>query len=100
MIKVGIVKEGNLYKKIKVTGHANFAKYGQDIVCSACSSIVITTVNAILSFDKEAISYIEDAGFLEITVLKNNVTTLTLITNMISLLTDLANTYPKNIKIL
>lgn len=54
----------------------------------------------ILSFDKEAISYIEDAGFLEITVLKNNVTTLTLITNMISLLTDLANTYPKNIKIL
>ena len=32
---------------ILITGHALFDDYGKDIVCSAVSSIVITTINGI-----------------------------------------------------
>ena len=44
-------------KKISILGHAMFDEYGKDIVCSACSSIVKTTVNGILSIDKDSLDY-------------------------------------------
>ena len=43
MIKVEI--ENN---KIEIKGHANYDDYGKDIVCASVSSIVITTINAII----------------------------------------------------
>ena len=42
-------------EEIKLLGHAGFNIKGKDIVCSAISSIVITTVNGILMFDKDNI---------------------------------------------
>ena len=39
--------------KITIKGHAMFADYGKDIVCSACSSIVTTTVNGCLSINRK-----------------------------------------------
>ena len=57
MIKVNVVKEDLNYKKITLLGHAMYDDYGKDIVCSACSSIVTTTVNGILALDKESLSY-------------------------------------------
>ena len=52
MIKVKVLKENDFYKEIIITGHANYDSYGKDIVCSSVSSIVVTTVNAIISLDK------------------------------------------------
>ena len=52
MIKVEI--ENN---KIEIKGHANYDDYGKDIVCASVSSIVITTINAIIEFDPESIYY-------------------------------------------
>jgi GT2 family glycosyltransferase len=49
MIKIHITEE-----TIKISGHANYANYGHDIVCSAVSSIVTTSINGILAF-KETI---------------------------------------------
>ena len=54
MIKVKVLKENDFYKEIIITGHANYDSYGKDIVCSSVSSIVVTTVNAIISLDKDA----------------------------------------------
>ena len=39
--------------EIVISGHANYEDYGKDIVCASISSIAITTVNAIVEFDKE-----------------------------------------------
>ena len=44
-------------KVIEITGHAQYDDYGKDIVCSAASSIVTTTINGILSINDKAISY-------------------------------------------
>ena len=99
MIKVQISVKDNNIKKINIKGHADYDDYGKDIVCSSVSSITITTVNAILMFDKNYISYNEKKDNFEIIINENNEVTNKLIQNMINLLTELSQDYPKNIKI-
>ncbi len=99
MIQVKTIKENNLYKEINIIGHADYDLYGKDIVCSSVSSIVTTTVNGILSFDK-TIEYNESKNLFKIIVLDNNDITDKLLLNMINLLKELEISYPKNIKIL
>ena len=64
MIKV--YREQN---KIIIKGHADYDDYGKDIVCASVSSIVITTVNAILEIDRDAVIYKEEKDAMN--VLKN-----------------------------
>ena len=99
MIKIVISVKDNNIKQINVKGHAGYDDYGKDIVCSSVSSITITTVNAILMFDKNYISYNEKKDNFEIVINENNDVTNKLIQNMINLLTELSQDYPKNIKI-
>lgn len=100
MITVKIEKENGYYKSVSVLGHAMYGDYGKDIVCSAVSSIVITTVNAILSLDKESISYMVSKKGLNIKILKQKRVTNVLIHNMIRMLKELEKKYQENIKIL
>jgi len=60
MIKIEVKKENNQIKEILIKGHANYDISGKDIVCAAASAITITTINAILSIDSEAIYYEEE----------------------------------------
>jgi len=99
MIKVHVTREDNNIKKINIIGHAGYDRYGKDIVCSSVSSITITTVNAILMFDKNYISYNEKKDNFEIIINYNNNIVDNLIVNMINLLKELEEDYPKNIKI-
>ena len=99
MIKVLISAKDNNIKQINIKGHADYDDYGKDIVCSSVSSITITTINAILMFDKNYISYNEKKDNFEIVININNDITNKLIKNMINLLTELSQDYPKNIKI-
>lgn len=100
MITVKTEKENGYYKSVSVLGHAMYDDYGKDIVCSAVSSIVITTVNAILSLDKESISYMVSKKGLNIKILKQKRVTNVLIHNMIRMLKELEKKYQENIKIL
>ena len=93
MIKVNI-KE----KQIVIKGHANYDELGKDIVCASVSSMVITTVNAILRIDNEAIKYSDTDGVI-IDIIKDNEIVKKLINNLISLLEDLKKQYPKYIEI-
>ena len=96
MIKVILKKKYDLFESICISGHANFADYGKDIVCASVSSIVITSVNAIIRLDSDSISY-DDSNGINISILKHNKVTDTLIENMVSLLFDLEKQYKKNI---
>ncbi len=98
MITIHLKKEQEFLKQIILKGHAEYDDYGKDIVCAGVSSILTTTVNAILSFDKNSIS-IEDKNDFVLTVLKKDEITTKLIQNMIHLLFELQESYPKNIKI-
>ena len=99
MIKVNVVKEDLNYKKITLLGHAMYDDYGKDIVCSACSSIVTTTVNGILALDNEGLSYQLSKKGMTIEVKSVDKTTQVLIDNMISLLKELEENYPENIEV-
>ena len=73
--------------------------YGKDIVCASVSTTVITSINAILSFDNKAIFYKTDEGYINIDILKHDNITDTLITNMVNMLEELGEKYKKNIQI-
>ena len=86
-------------KNISITGHAMYADFGQDIVCSAVSSIVITSINGILSINPSALIYNNSKDGLEIEIKSFDDITLKLIDNMMELLIKLSNDYPKNIQV-
>lgn len=93
MIKVK--KSGNI---ITISGHANYSD-GEDIVCASVSSIMYTTVNAILRFDKDAIKFEDDGNKVIITINKTDNITNELILNMLLLFKNLESDYKNNIKI-
>ena len=99
MISVKVVKESKKYKKITILGHALYDDYGKDIVCSACSSIVTTTVNGILALDKGSLSYLVSKKGMTIDIKSNDETTQILINNMVRLLKELEVNYPDNIEV-
>ncbi len=84
---------------IEIKGHAMYSEYGKDIVCAALSSIVITSINGILSIDKDSIEYKKAEGLIEIDILKHTKEVDALISNMINLLKELKLQYKKNIQI-
>lgn len=94
MILVKVLK-----KEIEIKGHALYDDYGKDIVCSAVSSIVTTTINGIISIDEDAILYQVSDGKIVIRIKKDDKITTKLIDNMIDLLRKLSFDYPDNIKI-
>jgi uncharacterized protein YsxB (DUF464 family) len=99
MVKVVITNKNKEIDKIEIKGHAMYDDYGKDIVCAGISSTVITTVNAILTFNKDYISYeIKENNFL-IKVNNHNEIVNNLLNNMINMLQDIENDYPNNIKI-
>lgn len=95
MIKVNV--SNNL---ITITGHANFADYGKDIVCASVSSIVITSINAALRIDNNSIDYKEDTDKLTISIKSDDKNVLLVMENMLMMLEELALSYKKNIKII
>ncbi|MDD6323503.1 MAG: ribosomal-processing cysteine protease Prp [Bacilli bacterium] len=94
MIKVKVKKN-----HIEILGHAMFDEYGKDIVCASASSIVITTVNAILKLDDKALIYNLSNDKLVIDVLSEAADVKILILNMIDLLKDLEKQYKENIQV-
>ena len=98
MIKIKVDKSNNI-DCITISGHAGYSESGKDIVCSSVSSIAITTVNAIVRIDKEAIVFDENDGFLFMEIKKHSKTIDILIDNMIELFLELEEQYPKYIKL-
>ena len=99
MIKINVNKENENYKSIRIKGHAGYAENGYDIVCASVSSIAITTINAIISIDKDSIVYSEEDGLIEIGILKSSDIVNKLLDNMINMLNELKDQYKKYIEI-
>lgn len=96
MIKINISDKDD---EITIKGHSGYAEAGSDIVCASVSCICITTVNAIISIDEDAIEYTELSGFLRIKIKKHTEVIDKLINNMVNLLIELQQQYKKNIEI-
>lgn len=98
MISVRVKKKDNVVTSITIKGHALFQDIGKDIVCAGVSSSLATTINAIISFDEDAIKY-EEKPYFKIDNLKEDNITNTLLNNFIDVLKDIELKYNKNINI-
>ncbi len=99
MINIKITKINDNIDKISILGHSGYKESGSDIVCASVSSICITTVNAIIRIDSNAIEYDEKDGYLTVDIKKHTTVIDILIQNMIELLYELEEDYKKYIKI-
>ena len=99
MIRITLIQKENEIEQIKLKGHAMYDDYGKDIVCAGVSSILTTTVNAILKFSKEAITFEDQNDEFVLTINQKDEITKKLIANMVELFYELEDSYPKNITI-
>ena len=98
MIKIKVDYNNDFIKSFKVTGHAGYDTYGKDIVCASVSSIVITSINLVISLDDKALKLKESDGLIDVKVLKEDEIINKVFNNMINMLKELQENYNKNIK--
>ena len=99
MIQVKCSYHGKMLSSIIASGHAMYSDYGKDIVCSATSSCIITTINGILKIDPSSIAVKQSEDTIIVEVQKQNDVVLKLLENMIEMLEELEEQYPKNIRL-
>lgn len=66
MIKVIIKSDKDkVVRGIEISGHAGYAEYGQDIICSAVSALALNMANSVTEFTDDHFegSVAEDGGY-------------------------------------
>jgi len=88
MINVSIYKNAeDLITGFRLTGHADYAEYGSDIVCAAVSALVINTINSIENFtsDQFQLEQDEKKGMMEFHVVSTMSSNTNLLLNSLAL---------------
>jgi uncharacterized protein len=97
MIQVTIIKNQTGYQMMKVTGHAQSAPYGEDLVCAAVSAVLVGGSNAL---DLKAAKVTHRDGLSEIQVKDVNHRSNQNVYQVIQVqLETIARDYPRYIKI-
>lgn len=67
MIAVTVFQDQDKYTGIRLSGHADYADAGEDIVCAAVSALTINALNSIEAFTEDAFTeeVREDDAFIE-----------------------------------
>lgn len=95
MIKVNLIKKNDVISILEVTGHADYAEHGQDLVCAAVSAIVTGGFNAFNDNDFITCSLEEGYARVEVSSQRG----LNILDTIIVQLKTIAISYPNYIKI-
>ena len=98
MISVNVTFMGKEVKSLTVSGHANYDKYGKDIVCAGVSAVVTGGINA-LENQVENIEIINEENKLGVKVINSNEYIQIILKTIIIQLETIENSYKKYIKI-
>ncbi len=103
MTKANFNFSGDTCKSFKIEGHANYAKYEFDIVCSAITTATFYTINLISKISENyQLIQNEKKGLIELVLsdeLSLDQTIKMVIDSFIDVLTNISSQYPKNLKI-
>lgn len=103
MINVTIsVNDDGRVHEFEMTGHANYAPHGEDLVCAGASAVVFGSMNAILGLTDERpdIDYAHDGGFFKARIVDlNNEEAQLIIQSMIVSLETIADEYGQFIQL-
>ena len=99
MIESAFVYQYKMLREIEVSGHANYRKKGEDIVCAAVSTATLMTYNAIehLKLDHLVKCTVSD-GYFRIAMIDDNHQIQALLKNLEYTLNELEKQYPKYMK--
>lgn len=98
MISVIVELSNNDINSLLVSGHANYDKYGKDIVCAGVSAIVVGGINALEEYLAN-IEIINEKNLLGVKIIKSNETIQTIMKTIIIQLETIQESYEKFIKI-
>jgi uncharacterized protein YsxB (DUF464 family) len=99
MIKSKFVYQEQKLNQISVSGHANYKKSGEDIVCAAVSAATLVTANAIEHLGlNQKIDLTVEEGYFKLTMNVFDSIIQGLMENLEYTLNDLEKQYPKYIK--
>ena len=98
MISVNVTFIGNDVKSLTVSGHANYDKYGKDIVCAGVSAVVTGGINA-LENQVSNIEIISKENELGVKVINSNEYIQIVLKTILIQLETIESSYKKYIKI-
>ncbi|HAX03303.1 MAG: hypothetical protein A2Y45_00920 [Tenericutes bacterium GWC2_34_14] len=99
MITARYKKIDGRINEVTVSGHAQYKRHGQDIVCAAVSSATLVTANAIEHLAlNHLIDLTVDEGYFKLTLKESNEIVEKLLDNLEYTLNDFEKQYPKYIK--
>lgn len=64
MISITVLKHSDSYRGICISGHAEYADEGKDIVCAAVSALSINLANSIDTLTEDEIEVTQEDGLL------------------------------------
>ena len=100
MITVIIQKHNQQIKDIEVSGHANSAEYGKDLVCAGVSTVCVGIANVLAKkgFLKQGTIDVEE-GFVHVKVNQSSDMIQVVLETFEILLETVEESYPKYMKI-
>lgn len=99
MTKVEVLKKQEIIRSIQVSGHAFFAKSGQDIVCAGISTLCYTFGNKLLDLEEENVVVEIIEGFFKISITLDNRNNQLLLQTLVLGLRMIEEKYYQQIKI-
>lgn len=94
MIEVSVRRDG-----IKMSGHANYAVEGKDIVCAGATALVQTLVTSIENLTKDKIEYDISPGRVDIKYWDLSEKSRTLVDSFFIGICMIADEFPENVRI-
>lgn len=94
MIEVSVRQDG-----IKMSGHANYAVEGKDIVCAGATALVQTLVTSIENLTKDKIEYDISPGRVDIKYGDLSEKSRTLVDSFFIGICMIADEFPENVRI-
>lgn len=99
MIKVDIYRNEQTITGFSISGHANTAPRGQDIVCAGVSSLAQTAVLGVTKYLGREVDFAVASGKLELALQETDSLTSAILETMLLGLTEIERLYPRKVRI-
>jgi hypothetical protein len=95
-----------IFNSFVIEGHADYADYGQDIVCSSITTATFQTIGLLQRFFPKSANYVEKDGYIELKMVEaynekvNQEIVKQIIENFMDVLDNIKQQYPNNLKLI
>lgn len=99
MIQTKIIRKNDVVTGFVIEGHAQYAPWGKDIVCSAVSALSIACINAIKQLTHATALFKDEDDYLELDIVRPTKESNLLTESLYLSLKSIEEQYPQNLTI-